>query len=446
MHYLKELSLFTCLKKLDLSYNRLTSVPSSIGSLSCLTHLNVKRNKIRDFFTNSGSLKNLTSLALLKLSHNSIKQLSEDFSCLCGLKQLFASHNELYQLPASFSSLGSLLFLDLGFNKFRSMPSAYLPSLHTFIISNNIIDKTPFHVDLYSNLVHLDLSHNQILSIPFTINQLTNLTYLDLSSNKLSALPASIERCRKLCTLLVLENDYLLFLPREIVNITSLSRLAIANLDCTVQDGIYTAQRVDMTKSKLQQLVSLRRSTSHPILSFALCYYATHENEVSDLVEYGGIDELVNMSSLGPEDPFSDHALLALSRLCLDKDHAVSLYHHPLLLSLLFNRVKSGYRHAIEALCNLCLEDSVRQGMLSNPNSLKFFEDVSKLIPTADKTLFNSIRRLFGSIGYISKYHPSYERGLRILSLDGGGTRSLTSVLILKKIEEMTGEWDPQRK
>eukprot|EP01126_Amoeba_proteus_P011246 TRINITY_DN1450_c0_g1_i50.p1 TRINITY_DN1450_c0_g1~~TRINITY_DN1450_c0_g1_i50.p1 ORF type:complete len:172 (-),score=27.57 TRINITY_DN1450_c0_g1_i50:233-748(-) len=77
--------------------------------------------------------------------------------------------------------------------------------------------------------------------------------------------------------------------------------------------------------------------------------------------------------------------------------------------------------------------------MLSNPNSLKFFEDVSKLIPTADKTLFNSIRRLFGSIGYISKYHPSYERGLRILSLDGGGTRSLTSVLILKKIEEMTG-------
>eukprot|EP01126_Amoeba_proteus_P011247 TRINITY_DN1450_c0_g1_i51.p1 TRINITY_DN1450_c0_g1~~TRINITY_DN1450_c0_g1_i51.p1 ORF type:complete len:117 (-),score=17.50 TRINITY_DN1450_c0_g1_i51:851-1201(-) len=104
-----------------------------------------------------------------------------------------------------------------------------------------------------------------------------------------------------------------------------------------------------MTKSKLQQLVSLRRSTSHPILSFALCYYATHENEVSDLVEYGGIDELVNMSSLGPEDPFSDHALLALSRLCLDKDHAVSLYHHPLLLSLLFNRVKSGrFTHSFQ--------------------------------------------------------------------------------------------------
>lgn len=64
-----------------------------------------------------------------------------------------------------------------------------------------------------------------------TINQLTSLTYLDLSQNQISSLPSSIEGCTRLKSLLLLENDLLQFLPREILSLTSLERLSIANVD-----------------------------------------------------------------------------------------------------------------------------------------------------------------------------------------------------------------------
>lgn len=55
-----------------------------------------------------------------------------------------------------------------------------------------------------------------------------------------------------------------------------------------------------------------------------------------------------------------------------------------------------------------------------------------------DPRVYKYARRTLGILGMLDKVPES--RGLRILSLDGGGSRGVTTVELLRKIEQMTGK------
>ncbi len=102
---------------LDLSSNKVTTIPASIGKLSRLRDIN--------------------------LSKNEIASLPYEFGNLKALKMLNMRQNGLTTFPKSVAMLSSLEVLDLAFNKLTTMPIeiANLKNLKTLILVGNEISK-----------------------------------------------------------------------------------------------------------------------------------------------------------------------------------------------------------------------------------------------------------------------------------------------------------------
>ncbi|KAH7844134.1 hypothetical protein Vadar_024698 [Vaccinium darrowii] len=158
------------LESIDLSNNRLSSIPSGFmtgcGNLSRLRSLDFSRNRL------SGSLPNFhgfLKLEILNLSGNMLSgTISLQLDGLVSLKNLRLGRNQFTgSVPTHFG---------------KSMVLEQL-SLH----SNKFVGKIPEEIANYSNLVEIYLSVNNLSgSIPDRFGELSNLLILDLSYNNLS--------------------------------------------------------------------------------------------------------------------------------------------------------------------------------------------------------------------------------------------------------------------
>ncbi|RMC00236.1 hypothetical protein DUI87_22841 [Hirundo rustica rustica] len=123
-------------------HGSLTSLPPDFGSLGCLTHLDLSFNRL---CTLPSSILHLPSLRVLLVSHNSLVTLPEDFGRLNKLTFFSAMKNQLKDLPKSIGELSMLQDLDL---------------------SENALELLPEEVGNLHNCTELDLSGNRLLSIP----------------------------------------------------------------------------------------------------------------------------------------------------------------------------------------------------------------------------------------------------------------------------------------
>ena len=86
-----------------------------------------------------------------------------------------------------------------------------------------------------ANLIRLDLSFNNLVRLDPAIGDLTNLQILWLNDNPLREVPVQISQCHKLREL-DLKNTYVISLPREMANLTS---LLVMNLDgCPLKESL----------------------------------------------------------------------------------------------------------------------------------------------------------------------------------------------------------------
>ncbi|ETE66888.1 Leucine-rich repeat-containing protein 57 [Ophiophagus hannah] len=167
------------LRTIDLSNNKLESLPSFIGKFSVLKSL--------------------------ALNHNRLTVLPEDLCKLKKLEILHLNNNQLTRLPSSFGQLAALKTLSLSGNKLQTIP-VQLCSLH--------------HIDV------VDLSRNQIQNIPDTIGELQAIE-LNLNQNQISQISSQISRCPRLKVLRLEENCLeLSVLPQSILSDSQISLLA----------------------------------------------------------------------------------------------------------------------------------------------------------------------------------------------------------------------------
>ncbi len=111
---------------LALNWNKLTSLPDSIGKLKSLETLYLGANELTSL---PDSIGNLTSLEDLYLYQNQLTSLPDFIGNLASLKYLYLYQNQLTSLPDSIRNLTSLSDLDLRWNCLPKDPPQWLQNL-----------------------------------------------------------------------------------------------------------------------------------------------------------------------------------------------------------------------------------------------------------------------------------------------------------------------------
>jgi len=192
-----EMQFCTQLTELDLSNNRLNSVPAIVSSLPGLHLLDLSFNQIKNI--SCVDFSNLTQLRTLQIIRNDISLIENfAFKDLKNLVTLTIGSNRLLLNGYFKKDLHKLESLDMANNKLDSVHSGDFESL--------------------KSLRNLSLSDNQILFIePGSFNGLTNLIFLNLQSNKLSqsSLKDSVFSSLPNLKTLLLNNNYFSYDSQE---------------------------------------------------------------------------------------------------------------------------------------------------------------------------------------------------------------------------------------
>ena len=246
----------TQLTSLDLSDNRLATVPDSIGLLTQLTSLDLSGNRLT---TVPDSIGQLTQLTSLDLSDNRLTAVPDSIGQLTQLTSLDLSDNRLTTVPDSIGQLAQLTRLPLKSNQLTAVPDSVgqLTQLRKLYLSKNSLTAVPDSIGQLTQLTELYLRSNQLTTVPDSIGQLTQLTSLNISSNRLTAVPDSIGQLTQL-TSLDLSNNQLTAVPDSIGQLTQLTSLELNfNRLTAVPDSIgQLAQliRLDLSDNKLSTL------------------------------------------------------------------------------------------------------------------------------------------------------------------------------------------------
>ncbi len=168
-----ELGLCKNLLSLQISGNQLDCIPDEIGGCSVLSLLDLSSNCIKGDLTEH--VGNLHQLISLNVSYNAITTFPSSIGALVHLKELRASHNRLEHLPDSLKFLRRLIVADFSCNLLKEIPSAFygIEDLEELDMTSNLISSLSTDGVLATKkLKSLILSGNRIRLLPLDIRKL----------------------------------------------------------------------------------------------------------------------------------------------------------------------------------------------------------------------------------------------------------------------------------
>ena len=258
------------LKVLDLSGNRLTTLPLEIGRLR-LVRLDLSDNQLTDLPPTIGQLRPPAWFAFF---HGAEPHLTLDLS-----------GNQLTDLPPDLGRIADLIQLDLSDNRLTDLPAALfrLDRLQALNLSGNQLGTVPPEIGDLATLVHLGLGDNQLTDLPPALGQLPQLVSLDLSGNQLtglSDLAVDLEQVAKLPRWLIqldLSDNQLTAVPPVLVQLDALEVLHLSHNQLTDQSLTLDHLKHNLTHLTLTQLdLSHNQLTDLPPELDHLKYYLIH--------------------------------------------------------------------------------------------------------------------------------------------------------------------------
>ena len=192
---------FSNLKSLDLSHNKLSGV-LDLSKLAALTELRINDNLIsllkllncslQVLYASSNSIGALqdisSSLQIADLSNNKLSSLPESVGSLEFLRMLILSGNNLVNLPSFVTR--SLLTLELSRNKLSTLPNLNeCLSLQTIEANHNRIFRVG---DLPPGLLEFSLADNKLTTFPIQLASLYKLAHVDLRNNSINEVTPQI--------------------------------------------------------------------------------------------------------------------------------------------------------------------------------------------------------------------------------------------------------------
>lgn len=104
---------------IDLSRQKLTSIPAVVFQCPNLIYLDLKKNKLENIPAEIGQLN---KLRVLNISRNRLVRLPKEIGQLSALKSLILNQNEIIELPPEIGMLSNLAVLDLWGNQLDKLP------------------------------------------------------------------------------------------------------------------------------------------------------------------------------------------------------------------------------------------------------------------------------------------------------------------------------------
>ncbi len=130
------------------------------------------------------------SLEVLNLSGNRLSSLPDDLPRLHKLRVLFCSDNRFTELPASIGRCPNLEMVGFKACRIRHLPAeAVPPKLRWLILTDNQLEKVPDEIGHCSRLQKLMLAGNRLAALPETLANCRQLELLRIAANRMTALP-----------------------------------------------------------------------------------------------------------------------------------------------------------------------------------------------------------------------------------------------------------------
>ncbi|ORZ00354.1 hypothetical protein BCR43DRAFT_485087 [Syncephalastrum racemosum] len=224
--FLQPESHYQGLVELDISRNRLQSLPANVKLLKHLKTLNISANQLHVV---PREIYHLTQLEVLILSQNYLVAIPSEMPVhLPNLITLRASANRIRSIDCNLGLWQKLKHFQLG-----------------SVFGGNQLSRLPDEIADMPALEELDLTHNQLRELPINMH-IDTLVHLNVSDNQLGCLPKSIANCRRLRTLNVSKN-HLATLPADLVQLTQLEVFDVSeNLLCIMPADILNQMRSTM--------------------------------------------------------------------------------------------------------------------------------------------------------------------------------------------------------
>ncbi len=139
------------------------------------------------------------SLEVLDLSNNKLASLPNELKQLKKLKILFASNNDFESMPEVLGECPQLEMVGFKSNQIKYIPEKSLPPrLRWLILTENKITQLPDSIGERPRLQKLALAGNRLSSLPKNMSQLTNLELIRISANQLTECPEQLLALPKL--------------------------------------------------------------------------------------------------------------------------------------------------------------------------------------------------------------------------------------------------------
>ncbi|CAN6205555.1 unnamed protein product [Urochloa humidicola] len=373
-----------------------------------------------------------------------------------------------------------------------------LPLLEKLYLDNNKLSVLPPEVGALKNMKVLSVNNNMLVSVPAELRQCVMLEELSLEHNKLVRPLLDFRSMPKLRILRLFGNP-LEFLP-EILPLHNLRHVTLANIrieaveslkSVTVEIETENSSYFIATRHKLSAFFSLVfrfSSCHHPLLASALAkIMEDRSNHVAISKEENAVRQLISMIS-SDNRHVVEQACLAISSLASDiisamqlikcdimkpieavlkssdEEELVSVLQVVVTLTFVSDHVaqKMLTRDVLKSLKALCAHKNSEVQRLSlfavgnlafcleTRHTLMHSESLRDLLirltVSQERRVGKAAARALAILGENENLRrairgrPVAKKGLRILSMDGGGMKGLATVQMLKQIEQGTGK------
>lgn len=265
---------FTNLEELDLSGNELTDIPAAVWALPHLKRLGLMGNRLKP--EGLAQIPQNDHLDFLNLQYNQLKSVPTTLANNRRLTSLWLGHNDLSAgldtkplqrlrqlqdlnlyntrltaLPRSMGRLKKLQILDLYYNQLQTLPRqmARLRRLQQLAVAHNRLKALPDRLGKMRRLEKIYVHHNDLTGLPRSLSRLKNLQVLDLNHNGFGNVPSEVFRLPSLEEL-DLSDNYLSDVSAGFAQLPSLKKLFLRG------NPVSTDKRVSAQLPIIQQLES----------------------------------------------------------------------------------------------------------------------------------------------------------------------------------------------